>query len=155
MPHDVDYSSPMPYMWADTLQGAERAHLLRLLLWAAASILAGTAVLAWLRVRGHQSDLLKHFAIQATLWGAVVGLISVWQLPHLGPRDIASATRLDRLLWLKVGLDVGAVVVGITIGAIGLRVGRQMKLVGAGMGVIVQGCALALLDLVLAAQISR
>jgi len=49
MPHDVDYSSSMPYMWADTLQAAERAHLLRLLLWAAASILAGTALLAWLR----------------------------------------------------------------------------------------------------------
>jgi len=38
---------------------------------------------------------------------------------------------------------------------VGLRLGQQMKLIGAGMGVIVQGCALALLNLVLAAQISR
>lgn len=145
----------MPYMWADTLQAAERAHLLRLMLWAAASILAGTAVLAWLRVRGHQSDLLKHFAFQAAAWGAVIGLAAVWRLPHLAPRDIASATRLDRLLWLKIGLDIGAVAIGTTLGAMGLRLGRRMKLVGAGMGVVVQGCAMALLDLLLAAQISR
>ncbi len=155
MPHDVDYSSSMPYMWADTLQAAERAHLLRLLLWAAASILAGTALLAWLRAGGHRSDLLRHFAIQAAAWGTVIALISAWQLPHLTPRDIAGATRLDRLLWFEVGLDAGTVVVGITIGAVGLRLGQQMKLIGAGMGVIVQGCALALLNLVLAAQISR
>ena len=151
----VDYSSPMPYMWADTLQAAERAHLLRLLLWAAASILAGTALLAWLRAAGQRSDLLRHFAMQAAAWGAVIAVISAWQLPHLAPRDIASATRLDRLLWFKVGLDAGAMVVGITLGGVGLRLGRHMKLIGAGMGVIVQGCALALLDLVLAAQISR
>ncbi len=142
-------------MWADTLQGAERAHLLRLLLWAAASILAGTAVLAWLRVRGHRSDLLSHFAIQAVAWGAVIAAVSALQLPHLAPRDIAGATRLDRLLWFEIGIDAGAVLVGIALGAVGLRLGRQMKLIGAGMGVIVQGGALALLDLILAGQISR
>ena len=155
MLHDVDYSSPMPYMWADTLQDAERAHLLRLLLWAAVSVLAGTGVLAWLRAGGRRSDLLNHFAIQTATWGAVIAGISAWLLPHLAPRDIAGATRLDRLLWLCVGLDTGAIVVGLTLGAVGLRLGRQMKLVGAGMGVVVQGCALTLLDLMLATQVSR
>ena len=145
----------MPYMWADTLQAAERAHLVRLLVWAAASLLSGTAVLAWLRARGHASDLLHHFALQSVAWGTLIGLIAAWQLPHLAPRDVASATRLDRLIWLTAGLEAGAVAVGITLAAIGFRLEREMKLIGSGMGVIVQAGALVLLELMLAAQISR
>ncbi|CAN5147947.1 hypothetical protein BH09GEM1_BH09GEM1_22230 [soil metagenome] len=145
----------MPYMWADTLQAAERAHLLRLLAWAAASILTGTAVLAWLRVKDVRSDLLRHFSIQAAAWGTVIAVAAAWQLPHLAPRDIAAATRLDRMLWLYVGLGVGAVAVGVTLVVLGWRLERRLALVGAGMGVIVQGGALALLGLILAGQISR
>lgn len=155
MPDDVDYSSPMPYMWADTLQAAEHAHLLRLLVWAVASIVTGTALMAWLRVRGHQSDLLVHFALQAALWGSGIAIIAATRLPKLAPRDVAGATRLDRLLWLTIGIDAGLVLAGAAIAIVGWRVGRHQKLVGAGMGVVVQGFALALLGLTLAAQISR
>jgi len=59
------------------------------------------------------------------------------------------------LLWLNIGLDGGYVLVGITLVVTGWRLGGRMRLVGAGMGVVVQGGALALLDLVLAGQISR
>ena len=142
-------------MWADTLQAAERAHLLRMLVWAAASILAGTGVLAFLRTRDHGSDLLAQFAKASVGWGIGVALYAALQLQSIAPRDVGSATRLDRMLWLSVGLDIGAVAVGIALVVVGWRVGRRMKLVGAGMGVIVQGCALALLNLILAGQISR
>ncbi|CAN5908184.1 hypothetical protein BH11GEM2_BH11GEM2_13040 [soil metagenome] len=145
----------MPYMWADTLQAAERAHLLRLLAWAAASILCGTGLLALLRARNLSSALLGHFAIQSASWGVAIALFAASQLQTLAPRDVGSATRLDRMLWLYIGLDSGAVAVGLTLAALGWRMGRRMSLVGAGMGVIVQGCALALLDLILAGQISR
>jgi hypothetical protein len=74
---------------------------------------------------------------------------------HLAPRDVASATRLDRLLWLNVGLDIGYVLVGITLIIAACRLGKRLGLVGAGIGVIVQGGALMLLNLMLAAQISR
>jgi sulfite exporter TauE/SafE len=70
-------------------------------------------------------------------------------------RDIGSATRLDRILWLNIGLDAGYVLVGLTLGIVGWRLGRRLGLVGAGIGVLVQGTALAVLDLVLAAHISR
>ena len=145
----------MPFMWADTLQAAERAHLLRLLVWASASILCGTGLLAFLRVRGHDSPLLNYFAIQSAAWGAAIALYAAWQFQALAPRDVGAATRLDRALWLYVGLDVGAVAVGVTLVVLGWRLGRRMNLLGAGMGVVVQGCALALLDLLLAGQISR
>jgi hypothetical protein len=142
-------------MWADTLQAAERAHLLRLFAWAAASILCGTGLLAFLRVRGHSSGLLRHFAMQSAAWGAAIALFAAWQLRLLAPRDVGSATRLDRALWLYIGLDMGAIAVGITLVVLGWRAGRRMNLLGAGMGVIVQGCALVLLHLMIAAQISR
>lgn len=149
------YPSPMPYMWGDTLSALERAHLVRLLVWGAASVLAGTAILAWLRVGSRRSVLLHHFAIQAAAWGVTDAAIASSEWARLAVRDTAGATRLDRLLWLNIGLDAGYVLVGFAIGIVGWKLGRRLGFVGAGIGVVVQGSGLAVLDLVLAAQISR
>jgi hypothetical protein len=145
----------MPFMWADSLLAAERAHLLRLILWSAASILAGTALLAWLRIGRRRSSLLDHFALQSAAWGAIELALAAAGYFALKLRDHAGATRLDRFLWLNVGLDVGYVLVGLTLLLIGWRTLRRPGLVGAGLGVVVQGAALAVLDLLLASQISR
>ena len=123
--------------------------------WGAASILCGTAIGAWLRAGARRSDLLKHFAIQTSAWGAAEVLIALALWMRVAPRDIASATRLDRLLWLSIGLDIGYLIVGITLITAGWRLGKRLGLVGAGIGVVVQGFALALLGLMLAIQISR
>jgi hypothetical protein len=88
-------------------------------------------------------------------WGAFALVVGTLLLSQLGMRDVAGATRLDRLLWLNIGLDAGYVLVGLTLAIVGWKVGRRLGLVGAGIAVVVQGLALALLDLVLAAQISR
>jgi hypothetical protein len=145
----------MPYMWADTLLALERAHLLRLVVWGGASLLVGSALLALLRVRGLRSSLLDHFGIQTALWGAIDLALALLGLNHLALRDLDGATRLDRFLWLNVGLDAGYVMVGITLLVIGWRAPRRLGLVGAGLAVVVQGSALAFLDLLLAGQISR
>jgi hypothetical protein len=145
----------MQFMWADTLLAVERAHLIRLTVWGAASLLVGSALLGLMRVRGHRSALLDHFGIQTMAWGAIDLALALAGLKRLELRDLAGATRLDRFLWLNIGLDVGYVLVGITLLVLGWRLARRMGLVGAGLAVIVQGSALALLDLVLAGQISR
>lgn len=142
-------------MWADTLLSAERAHLLRLLAWGASSLLVGTALLAWLRARRSPSALLEHFAVQTSAWGAVEFTFGAVMWRTLALRDLAGATRLDRALWMNIGLDVGYVLVGMTLAIIGWRLGRRLGLVGAGTGVVVQGTALCLLDLLLISQISR
>jgi len=142
-------------MWADTLEALERAHLLRLLVWGAASVLAGTTIIAWLRIGMRRSGLLQHFAIQAVAWGAAEAVIAFGLWTQLTVRDVAGATRLDRLLWLSIGLDLGYVLVGLAFVAAGWKLGRRLGLVGAGIGIVVQGSALALLDLMLAAQVSR
>jgi hypothetical protein len=145
----------MSFMWADTLLAAERAHLLRLILWGGASVLVGTGLLAVLRMRRQRSPLLDWFALMAAGWGAVDLVLALWGLRSLAVRDLASATRLDRFLWLNVGLDVGYVMVGLTLLIAGWRLTRRAGLIGAGIGIVVQGMALAILDLVLANQISR
>ena len=145
----------MDFMWADTLLAAERAHVIRLLVWGGGSMVAGTALLTWLRAGRRRSALLEHFGLQTAAWGAVELSLGLVQRGSLAARDLSGATRLDRLLWLNVGLDGGYLLVGATLVITGWSLGRRMGMVGAGIAVVLQGIALALLDLVLAGQISR
>jgi hypothetical protein len=145
----------MQFMWADTLLVVERAHLVRLIVWGGASVLVGSTLLGLMRLRGHRSALLEHFGLQTMAWGAIELVLALMGFHRLELRDLAGATRLDRFLWLNIGLDVGYVMVGMTLSVLGWRMARRLGPVGAGMAVVVQGSALALLDLVLANQISR
>lgn len=141
-------------MWADVLLSLERTHLLRLAVWGGACVLLGTAVLAVAMRRGSDSPLLKHFAIQTAAWGAVDLVICFWGQRALALRDFDGATRLVNFLWLNVGLDAGYAAVGITLAIASWRLGKRLGGVGAGIGVLVQGLALALLDLMLIAEIA-
>jgi len=141
-------------MWADVLLSLERTHLLRLALWGGGSVLVGTLVLAMLALRARRSPLLQHFAIQTAAWGAVDLAICLWARRGLALRDYDGATELVHFLWLNVGLDVGYVGVGVTLAISAWRLGPRLGGVGAGLGVIVQGLALAVLDLVLIAEIA-
>ncbi len=142
-------------MWSDTLLLAERGHLQRLALWGALSVLAGTALLAYLAVRRAQSPLLMHFAVQTVIWGLIDLGLAVLAWRGLAERDVAAATHLDRLLWLNVGLDAGYIGIGLTLAIVGWQLGRRLGLVGAGTGVIVQGLALLFLDARVLAAIGR
>ncbi|HEX4934053.1 MAG TPA: hypothetical protein VFV33_12780 [Gemmatimonadaceae bacterium] len=142
-------------MFADTLLDAERAHLLRLALWGGLSVVTGSALWALLLARRLPSPLLRHFAIQTAAWGGVDLAICAVAWRGLRLRDLAGAVALDRFLWFNIGLDAGYVAVGVTLALVGWRLSRSLALVGAGIGVVVQGTALALLDLILASAISR
>jgi uncharacterized protein DUF6992 len=135
-------------MWADTLLLAERGHLVRLAMWALASIVAGTGVLAGLSWRRVVSPLLTGFAIQQVAWGVLDLARVAVGIYGLRLRDFAAATRLDRFIWLDAGLDIGLVVAGIAMVATTWFVARGRRLggVGAGLGIIVQGAALFALD---------
>jgi hypothetical protein len=145
----------MEFMWADTLLAAERAHIVRLLLWGGGSAVVGTALLAWLHGGRRRSALLEQFGIQTAAWGAAELVFGAIARGAATARDLAGATRLDRLLWFELGLDGGYVLVGVTLVASGWALERRLGMVGAGLAVVVQGIALALLHLLLAGQISR
>lgn len=142
-------------MWADTLLHAEQQHLLRLFLWAALSIVAGTSAITTIVVRRSRSPLLAQFGLQLVGWGIVIGVLAAieWQSIHL--RDLAGATRLERVLWMNIGLDAGFVGMGAVLAACGRLLARNAGAVGAGVAIVVQGLALLLIDLQFATVISK
>lgn len=142
-------------MWADQVLAFERAHLARLLLWGAASLAVGLGCWAFLRIKQLDVPLLRHFAIQTGAWGAVDLVLALAARPTLALRDYDGVTSLDRFLWFNCGLDVGYVAVGVTLSWCGWKLATSKGLLGAGLGIVMQGAALLLLDLRLAALLSQ
>jgi hypothetical protein len=140
-------------MWADTFLAIERAHLLRVGAWGIACVLVGTLLLAIHAARRLRSPLVFHFALQTAVWGAIDAALIGFAYRGLGIRDFDGATRFDRLLWLNLGLDAGYVAVGATLAITGWTLGRRLGAVGAGLGVILQGVALAALDATVLARL--
>lgn len=140
-------------MWADTLISLERGHLLRLSLWAGASLLTGAALLIWLRWRREPAPLLRHFAIQMLAWGAVDFALSAWAQRGLALRDFSAAQQLVNFLWLNTGLDAGYIMLGATLAITCWRLGPRPAGIGAGIAIVLQGFALLLLDVRLLALI--
>jgi hypothetical protein len=59
------------------------------------------------------------------------------------------------MLWLNIGFDVGFVGMGAVLAGCARVLAKNAAALGAGVGIIVQGLALLLIDLQLAAAISR
>jgi hypothetical protein len=142
-------------VWADTLLLAEQQHVLRLLVWAALSILGGSAVATMIVVRRVRSPLLAHFALQMVIWGVVLGALGAFEWHGLHLRDLASATRLERVLWMNIGFDAGFVGMGAVLALCGRILTKNASALGAGVAIIVQGLALLLIDLQFAVVVSR
>lgn len=150
-------------MWADVILRAEQQHVLYLLLWSAASILAGTslAVLVLARRGGTAaarmagSGMLGHFAAQTAIWGFAELITAGVEWRGLALRDLSAAARLEHSLWFSSGLELGIAVAGAGIAITAWRLARRLGLVGAGIAVVVQSLALLWLDLQLLAIVSR
>ena len=149
-------------MWADVLQNAEKLYLLRLGSWGALATLAGTAVLV-IAQGPRRSEFLRRFGLLCAICGVLELVIAFVAYRAVPLRDISGATRLDRLAWLQLGLFVGVAAVGVTL-AVTSRVMRvravassdaSMPIIGTGVAVALHGLALATLQLLLIAKISR
>jgi len=148
-------------MWADTLQQAERLHLLRLCLWGGLTTLAGTTLLVFAYARAVRPILVVRFGWVCGSLGLVELLTGLFAYRGVALRDVASATRLDRMAWLQLGLFLGLMGVGVTL-ALTSRVIKvasaefhSASLAGGGIAVALHGLALATLELLLIAQVSR
>lgn len=106
----------------------------------------GMLLLAFLAWRREQAPLLRHFAIQTLLWGAINMALALYAVRGLGLRDFPGAQQLVSFLWLNIGLSVGYVLVGVTLSLTCWRLGPRAAGIGAGVGIMVQGCALFALD---------
>jgi len=150
-------------VWADTLQHAEQIHFLRLCFWGGLSTIAGTALLVLALAARRGSAIIVRFAEVCAAFGAtelVIGGVAYRNVPL---RDVASATRLDRMSWLLVGLYLGLAGVGLAVmlswyGSSRAATGasnRALSMVGAGAAALLHGLALATLQLLLTGVISR
>ena len=134
-------------MWSDTLVLAERALVLRILVWGAFSALTGTILLLLTTIRPRATALLSHFAAQSAAWGLVeiLGAVCWWRL--IPQRDLAGAERLDDMLWFLAGLEAGMIGIGVALLAAGWALDRRLSLFGSGIAVLIHGLALLVLDL--------
>jgi hypothetical protein len=150
-------------MWADVVLQIERVHLLRLLFWGAASTVAGTGVLVLALTQARASVMIRRFALVCAALGATELICGAVGYPHLALRDLAGATRLERLAWMQLGLYLGLVAVGGTMSAVARRVASRsakslevaLPWIGAGIAVALHGLALATLEMLLLAALSR
>lgn len=142
-------------MFADTLLRAEQLHLFRLLVWGGGSIIVGTLMFVILAWRRPSTTMLRHFGVQMVVWGVIELAYVFWAWHGLGLRDVSGATRLDRMLWLNLGLDLGAVGIGASIAILGWLNGKRLGLLGSGVGIVIQAAVIFLINVQLAASISR
>lgn len=142
-------------MWSDTLLAAERSHLIRVVLWAVTCAVLGSAVVSTLTLRRVAAPIILAFAIQTLVWGSAELIVAAARWQSLSMRDVSAATRLDRLTWFTVGLDVGIVGVGAAALVVARMSNRKLNVIGAGLGIIVQGLGLLVLDLTFAGIIAR
>lgn len=142
-------------MWSDTLLAAERVHLIRLLLWAATSAALGTVFLAFVTLRRMNAPVVFWFTIQTLAWGSVELIVAAGRWQALAMRDVSGATRLDRLTWFTIGLDIGLIGVGVSTAIMAWRRRQSLGGVGGGLGVLVQGLGLLVLDLTFASILAR
>ena len=142
-------------MWSDTLLAAERSHIIRIVIWAVTSAALGTTVVTIVVGRRMSAPIALWFAIQTLGWGSVELIIAAARWSALSMRDVSGATRLDRLTWFAVGLDVGIIAVGVTAVLIAWRSARNLCALGGGLGIVVQGLGLLVLDLTFASILAR
>ncbi len=108
-----------------------------------------------LAARRLKSPILAQFALQLGGWGLVLGFFALLQWNGLHLRDLASATRLERATWARAGFDVGIVGMGAVLAGASRVFGRSLAGMGAGAGVALHGLVMLILNLQLAAAVSR
>ena len=142
-------------MWADSFLRFEQQHVFLLLLWAGSTVLSGTSIAIVLAAQHRESPLLAHFAMQLAGWGVLAGILAgvEWHGIHL--RDVAGATRVERLAWLRIGFDLGIMGMGVILAAAGRVMARSPRMVGAGMAVVINGLALFAIDVQFVGNVSR
>lgn len=142
-------------MWSDTLLAAERSHLIRIVIWAVTSAVVGTTFVTIIAARRARVPIVLWFAIQTLAWGSVELIITAARWSTLSMRDVSAATRLDRLTWFAIGIDVGIIAAGVTAALMAWRFTRNLRAIGGGLGVVVQGLGLLVLDLTFATTLAR
>ena len=142
-------------MWADTLLRAERLHLVVVMAWSAASVIAGTGALLVLSLSKSASALLRGFALTCIGCGVLELALAALAYRELPLRNLSAAVRLDRTVWFELGFFSASTAAGGAFALVSWRVSKRLGGIGVGVAVALQGLALAILDMRFATVISR
>ena len=134
---------------------AERSHLIRIAFWAGSSAVVGTTLVAAITLRRLAAPIAFWFAVQTVAWGLLELVVTATRWHGLAMRDVSAATRLDRLTWLGIGFDMGIAGIGLTAAIMAWTRERRLGAFGAGLGIVVQGLGLLVLDLTFASLLAR
>jgi len=108
---------------------------LPLLVWGAINMFAGIFTLF------SPSDLIRGVLLQAFFWGLIDAILGLGTF--LSKKDF-DLEKVKKILLINVYLDVGYAVVGILL----ILLGGTTFLMGNGLGVIIQGIFLFIVDLI-------
>jgi hypothetical protein len=143
--------------FSENLYDAQLAHLVRVAAWGGANVAGGAALMggtAAATAAGlHTAPELFGFGAQASLWGAINVAIAAGGYFFLDgvTTDLVEALEAEdtwrTILLVNEVLDVGYVVFGLGLLLVGLLpIPLAAQLRGHGMGIIMQGAGLLLLD---------
>lgn len=142
--------------WADSLLGLERLLLLKVAIWGALSVVLGTALLAFGRLSPPRSAMLASFGGALMVLGIAELAFALVARESVGLRDLHSATRLDRALWLVAGLAIAWSTAALALAIQTLRARPpRARPAGAMIAVALHGAAIALLALQLGSALVR
>lgn len=129
----------------------ERRHLVRLGVLAGASAVAGGVLTG----AGWEDERLRSAGLLTLGWAAVdAGIVAAAWKSTTRPRTAEELRASREFLQLNVGLDVGYLATGVSMGVLGRMDGRP-EVEGAGWAVAAQGLGLAVLDAILLAELPR
>jgi hypothetical protein len=140
--------------WADSVLALERLFFLKLAVWGALSVIAGTGLFALARRGSRESPLLSSLAVNLTVVGAIELVAALLCRHGARLRDLTTATSLDRTLWMVAGIALGWASAALLV-AVRLRMPAAAPTVGAATAIALHGVAIAILALQLAFALVR
>lgn len=141
-------------MWSPALYGVERAHLLQLLLWSAASLVMGAVVIAALRMRRERAPLAMWFAIGMALCGAAESCFALLRWRGLSERDYVGALRLTTHVHLAMIAELWLVAGASVLLWAGLTLLKRLDLMGVASALAAHGGVLFVLDRLFLARLT-
>lgn len=140
-------------VWSGAVLTVERMHVAALFAWAVASVIFGGAALVLLARARSAAALLRAFAVQAVIWGALEGIVATLWWHGLPNRDAGGFANLTSALQAAAWALSACLVAGVTLLVGGRVIARRPAVSGAGLGVLVQAGVLLALDASLLLQL--
>lgn len=137
------------------MYAVERAHLLQLAIWGAASFFVGALVISALLIKRDRAPLAMWFAGAMALCGAVESCFALANRHGLAERDYSGALRLTTHIRLAMIAEIWLVAGASVLLWAALTLIKRLDLAGVAAALAAHGGVLFVLDRLFLARLSR